>query len=189
MIKIDVNLASRPFVNHRKFYLVSSVLLLVLFCVSYWNVSRYRTIHARRGEVNQLLSRDRARFESLGREQEKILTRLQTTETAEFLDRLNHINTLIERRTFSWTILLNDLERLAPANLQVVSIKPQISGQGILIEIIANGRSSADNIQFVVNLESSGKFYDVSPLYEDISKNPAFVGREIGITTKYKGQS
>jgi type IV pilus assembly protein PilN len=189
VIRIDTNLASRPFVNHRKFYLISGALVLVLLSVSYWNVNWYRTIHARRGEVNQRLSQDQARFDSLGREQEKLLTRLQTVETAEFLDRLKHINSLIDRRTFSWTMLLNDLERLAPANLQVVSIKPEISGQAILIEIIANARSSADNIQFVANLESSGKFYEVTPLYEDISKNPAFVGREIGISTKYKGQS
>jgi type IV pilus assembly protein PilN len=189
MIKIKVNLASRPFVNNRKFYLVSAALILVLLGISYWNLTRYRTIHARRSEVNQILAGHRARFESLGQEQEKLLARLQTPETAEFLDRLTHINQLIQRRTFSWTVLLNDLERLAPANLQVVSVKPQISNRGIVIEIVANGRSGADNIQFVSNLESSGKFYDVSPLYEDVSKNPAFVGREIGISAKYKGQS
>lgn len=189
MIKIDINLASRPFVNNRKFYLSAGILLTVLFGVSYWNLSRYQTIHARRSQVNQLMSRDRARFEALGREQEKLLGRLQSPETAEFLDRLEHINQLIQRRTFSWTVLLNDLERLTPANLQVVSIKPQISNRGVLVEIVANGRSSKDNIQFVANLESSGKFYDVSPLYEDLSKNPAFVGREIGISAKYKGQS
>ena len=88
-----------------------------------------------------------------------------------------------------WTQLLNDLERLTPANLQIVTIKPQIAGKGILIEIVANGRSSQDNIQFVSNLESSGKFYEVSPLHEEISKNPAFVGREIAVQVKYKGQS
>jgi type IV pilus assembly protein PilN len=189
LIRIDVNLASRPFVNYRKFCFVSGALLLALLGVSYWNLSQYQTIRARRGEVNQLLSRDQARFESLGQEQERLMARLQTPETAEFLDRLEHLNQLIRRRTFSWTVLLNDLERLLPANVQIVSIKPQIIGHGMGVEIVANGRSSQDNIRFVSNLELSGKFYEVSPLYEDLSKNPAFVGREIGISVKYKGQS
>lgn len=189
MIKIDINLASRPFVNRRKFCLVAGGLLAALLTLSYWNFSQYQGVRARRGEANQLLARDKGRFESLSREQEKVLARLQTPETADFLDELEHINQLIRRRTFSWTLLLNDLERLTPPNLQVVSIKPQFSNWGVLVEIVANGRSSKDNIQFVSNLEASGKFFDVSPLYEDISKNPAFVGREIGITVKYKGQS
>ena len=189
MIKIDANLASRPFVNHRKFYMTVGGLLLLLFGISYWNLASYRSTRARRSQVNERLNSDRARFDALGREQEKVLARLQTPETAEFLDRLEHVNQLIRRRTFSWTQLLNDLERLTPANLQIVTIKPQIAGKGIVIEIVANGRSSQDNVQFVSNLESSGKFFDVSPLHEEISKNPAFVGREIAVQVKYKGQS
>jgi hypothetical protein len=189
MIRIDVNLASRPFVNNRKFYLMAGGLLLVLLGLSNWNFSEFQAVRARRADLNELLARDRARFNALGREQEKVLARLQTPETADFLDRLEHTNQLIRRRTFSWTLLLNDLERLTPPNLQVTSIKPQINSRGIIVEIVANGRSSKDNIQFVSNLEASGKFYDVSPLYEDLSKNPSFVGREIGITAKYKGQS
>jgi len=189
MIKVDANLASRPFVNHRKFYMISGGLLLLLLAISYWNVARYQAARVRRAEVNEQLSRDRARFQALGREQEKVLARLQTSETAEFLDTLDHVNQLIRRRTFSWTELLNDLERLTPANLQIVTIKPQIAGKDIMIEIVANGRSSRDNVQFVSNLESSGNFYEVSPLREEISKNPAFVGREIAVQVRYKGQS
>jgi hypothetical protein len=189
MIKIDANLASRPFVNHRKFAMISGGLLVLLVGFSYWNFSRYQTVRARRGELNAQLSRERVRIEALGREQDKVLARLQTPETAEFLETLEHVNQLIRRRTFSWTKLLNDLERLTPANLQIVAIKPQVLGKGMVVEIVANGRSSDDNVQFVSNLESSGKFYDVSPLHEEISKNPAFVGREIAVQVKYKGQS
>ena len=189
MVKIDANLASRPFVNHRKFSMISGSLLVLLLAISYWNFAWYRSARARRGEVNERLGRDVARFEALGREQEKVLARLQTPETAEFLDTLDHVNQLIRRRTFSWTRLLNDLERLTPANLQIVTIKPQVLGSRIIIEIVANGRSSRDNVQFVSNLESSGKFFDVSPLREEVTKNPAFVGREIAVQAKYKGQS
>src|SRR5262245_51045001 len=139
MIKIDANLASRPFVNYRKFYLISGGLFVLLLGVSYWNLASYQSTRARRGEVNETLNRDRARFEALGREQAKVLARLQTPDTAEFLDSLEYVNQLIRRRTFSWTQLLNDLERVTPANLQIVTIKPQIAGKGILIEIVANG--------------------------------------------------
>jgi len=43
MIKIDTNLASRPFVNHRKFYMISGGLLVLLLGISYWNFARYQS--------------------------------------------------------------------------------------------------------------------------------------------------
>ena len=105
------------------------------------------------------------------------------------MDLVDYINRLIQQRTFSWTRLLNDLETLTPANLQIVSIRPQLVGQEIGIEIIANGRSTHDYIEFISHLESSGKFYNVNPIYEDISKSPGLVGRLINVSVRYKGQT
>ncbi len=66
MIKIDANLASRPFVNHRKFTMISGGLLVLLLGISYWNYASYQSTRARRGEVNEQLNRDRSRFECPG---------------------------------------------------------------------------------------------------------------------------
>jgi type IV pilus assembly protein PilN len=189
MIRIDINLSSRPFVNYRKFYLITGSLLGLLFLASFWNWSQYRSSHERREAFVQSLSNDRLKLDAMGREQEKLLRSLQTSETAEFLDRVEYVNQLINRRTFSWTQLLNDLEKLTPPNLQLASIKPQVRGSDLVIEIVVKGRVTQDMIQFVSNLENSGKFADVSPIYEDLSKNPSFVGRELGVIVKYLGQT
>ena len=187
-MKIDINLSSRPFVNYRKFYLIAGFLLGLLLIVSYWNFSEYQSSHGRRKVFVESLSNDQMRLEAMGKEEEKLLRSLQTTETADFLDRVEYINQIINRRTFSWTGLLNDLEKLTPPNLQLASIKPQIRGKDLVIEIVVKGRNTQEMIQFVLNLENSGKFIDVSPMYEDLSKNPGFVGREMGVVVKYLGQ-
>ena len=189
MIKININLSSRPFVNNRKFFLITALLLIVLSAVSYWNIYRYKSVHSRRGQVKRWLTQNQAQIEKLEKEQQEIMVRLQKPETGEFLDLVDYINRLIQQRTFSWTRLLNDLETLTPSNLQIVSIRPQIAGNEIGIEIIANGRSSHDYIEFISNLESSGKFYNVNPIYEDISKSPGLVGRLINVSVRYKGQT
>ena len=77
MLKININLSTRPFVNNRKFFLISSLLLLILVAVSYWNLSRYGTAHSRRDQVRHLLSQDQAMIGKLEREQQAIMTRLQ----------------------------------------------------------------------------------------------------------------
>ncbi len=187
-MKIDINLSSRPFVNYRKFYLIAGFLLGLLLIVSYWNFSEYRSSHKRRQVFVESLSNDQMRLEAMGKEEEKLLRSLQTAETSDFLDRVEYINQIINRRTFSWTRLLNDLEKLTPPNLQLASIKPQVRGKDLVIEIVVKGRNTQEMIQFVLNLENSGKFMDVSPMYEDLSKNPGFVGREMGVVVKYLGQ-
>lgn len=188
-MKIDINLSSRPFVNYRKFYLIAGFLLGLLLIVSFWNFSQYRSSHERRKAFVESLSSDQMKQEALGRDEENLLRSLQTAETSDFLDLVEYVNQLINRRTFSWTHLLNDLEKLTPPNLQLASIKPRIRGTDLLIEIVVKGRVTQEMIQFVSNLENSGKFTDVSPMYEDLSKNPGFVGREMGVVVKYLGQT
>jgi len=187
-MKIDINLSSRPFVNYRKFYLLAGFLLGLFLIVSSWNFSAYRSSHERRKVFVESLSNDQMRLEAMGKEEEKLLRSLQTAETSDFLDRVEYINQIINRRTFSWTRLLNDLEKMTPPNLQLASIKPQVRGKDLVIEIVVKGRNTQEMIQFVLNLENSGKFIDVSPMYEDLSKNPGFVGREMGVVVKYLGQ-
>jgi type IV pilus assembly protein PilN len=188
-MKIEINLSSRPFVNYRQFYLIAGSLLGLLSIVSFWNFSQYRSSHERRKAFVESLSSDQMKLEAMGKEEEKLLRSLQTADTSDFLDRVEYVNQLINRRTFSWTRLLNDLEKLTPPNLQLASIKPQVRGTDLLIEIVVKGRNTQEMIQFVSNLENSGKFTDVSPMYEDLSKNPGFVGREMGVVVKYFGQT
>jgi type IV pilus assembly protein PilN len=188
-MKIEINLSSRPFVNYRQFYLIAGSLLGLLMIVSFWNFSQYRSSHERRKAFVESLSSDQMKLEAMGKEEENLLRSLQTADTSDFLDRVEYVNQLINRRTFSWTRLLNDLEKLTPPNLQLASIKPQVRGTDLLIEIVVKGRNTQEMIQFVLNLENSGKFTDVSPMYEDLSKTPGFVGREMGVVVKYFGQT
>ena len=188
MILININLSSKPFVNYRKFVAITVSLLLLLAGISYWNISQYRTVHLRKENINRVLADSQAHIEKLAIEEQQIRGRLQKPETAEFLDLVNYVNLLIKRRTFSWTRLLNDLETLIPANVQIVSIRPKIVEKELGFEITANARDSQDYIEFISNLESSGKFYNVNLLYEDLSKAPGFVGKQISLAVKCKTQ-
>ncbi len=189
MIKININLSTRPFVNNRKFFLITALLLLILCGISFLSSSLYRSYQGRNAEVKAVLARDQLQIQRLGKEQEQIRSRLQTPDNEEFLDLIDYINLRIKQRTFSWTQLLNDLEQLVPPNLQIASIRPQIVENEVAIEISANGRSSEDYIQFISNLESSGKFLSVTPLSEDVAKTPGLLGKQVTIRVKYTGQS
>ncbi|MEW5977022.1 MAG: PilN domain-containing protein [Acidobacteriota bacterium] len=188
MIQININLASKPFVNHRKFLLIAGSLLVVLASVSLWNYFQYRTHRELHGDIYTRLEKDRREIDRLGRELGSVIERLSRAENGDFLDVVSYVNVLINRRTFSWTQLLNDLETLIPAGVQVVSLKPKILEQGVGIEITVNSRTGEDMIGFISRLETSGKFDQVTPIMEGLSKTPGFAGKQITLSASYKGQ-
>jgi Tfp pilus assembly protein PilN len=187
-MKLNLNLSSNPFVNNRQFYLVAGFLLVAVLGVTYSNVMRYFQAHNQKLETSRVLVQTRSEMDKLELEENQIRARLLRPETADFLEKVEYINRLIDRRTFSWTQLLNDLEELAPLNIQIVSIRPRVLKQEFGIEIIANSKSSADYVGFIANLENSHKFQNVTPIYEDLSKTPGFSGKQVSVAVKYKGE-
>src|SRR5207249_3905443 len=68
-------------------------------------------------------------------------------------------NELIDRRTFSWTEVLNRMETTLPDDVHVLSIRPRIDkGHVIILTISVVARSIDDTDQFMANLETTGAF-------------------------------
>ncbi len=185
MLKLEINLSSRPFVNQRKFYLILTLLLALLVLSVMWNFSRYQFIRQHQKIANWKYQEGQQRMSALQKEEESIRIRLRGANTADFLDRIEYVNGLIDQRIFSWTELLNDLEQVMPPNVQIASIRPRILGREISVEIVANARGNQDAIEFVSNLEKSGRFFKVHPVFEDVTKTPGMTGKQIAIDVSY----
>ena len=77
------------------------------------------------------------------------------------LERSQFLNAVFARKSFSWTAVMMDLERVLPTGVQVTSIEPSITKEG---DVIIRLRVSGDRdraVQLVRNLETSQRF--VSP--------------------------
>jgi type IV pilus assembly protein PilN len=84
--------------------------------------------------------------------------RMRQPVNAEVLDRAHFLNLLFLRKSFSWTAVMMDLERVLPIGVQVTSIEPQISSDG---DVVIRLRVSGDRdktVQLVRNLEGSRRF-------------------------------
>ena len=186
MLNVPINLASKPFINNRKFYTLSLVLILTFILLSAGNLYFYLAYRSRSIQLSQDLVMQETEINDLERGQEQIWRRLQQPETEEFLALVDYLNPLITQRIFSWTQFLNYLEKLVPYNVQVLMITPQILGGEVIVEIICNAKSGSDYIQFVSQLESSASFYEVNLVNEDTSKTPGFIGKQYGLSVKYQ---
>src|SRR5262249_12462584 len=74
-------------------------------------------------------------------------------------DRSRFLNELFARKAFSWTRLFEDLERVMPAHLHVLSINPDLSkDNNIEIKMVVGGDNSDQARDLVRKMEGSRRF-------------------------------
>jgi Tfp pilus assembly protein PilN len=98
-------------------------------------------------------------MQDLAREQRELDEWLRRPEVQEIRDHSVFLNSLILRKSLSWTQMFLDLEKVLPARAQVTSIQPRMnrSQQPELVLSV-----TADNmgplVELLKNLESSSEF-------------------------------
>ncbi len=99
----------------------------------------------------QIAQRDQKRQEA-----EEFLSRAENRTTR---DQSQFINQLIERKSFSWTRVLEDLEKVMPTRVHLVSIHPELDDDNQLaIKMVVAGDSRERAIELARRMEDSRRF-------------------------------
>jgi len=95
------------------------------------------------------------------RDQEKARAEaiLNLPENRTTRDRSQFLNDLFRRKAFSWTKVFEDLERVMPARLHVVSIQPAMADNELEIKLVVAGESRERALELVRKMESSQHFH------------------------------
>lgn len=157
-MRISVNLATRPFVELRPFFLRLRLTMAALAVLGVGLAIAAHLISAK--AETQQVDMDRLRNLTIATQNAKLQTeqRLRQPANAAVLDRAQFLNTLFLRKSFSWTAVMMDLEDVLPAGVQVTSIEPSVTTDGaVTIRLrVAGERDRA--VQLVRNLERSRRF-------------------------------
>src|SRR5579859_5513412 len=155
---IRLNLATKPLEGHRKFLTGSWLLGLVatgVFLGLGWHVYLAREANAEM----------RSRSEKLGQqvtELQKQRASLQQffalEENAKLHDRAAYINSLIDARSFNWTLMFMDLEKVLPAGVRVISIEPKQEKGRIEVKLVVGATSDEAKLKLIKALEDSKTF-------------------------------
>lgn len=159
-MRIAVNLATRPFIELRPFFLRLRLIMAALVLVGLALAVGAHLISAK--AETQQLDLDRLRNLTIATEHAKLETegRMRQPDNAAVLDRAHFLNALFLRKSFSWTAVMMDLEDVLPSGVQVTSIEPAVTADGaVLIRLrVAGERDRA--VQLVRNLERSRRFLE-----------------------------
>ena len=156
---VDINLATQPYQDARRFWLrwggalvALGLLTLILVCsaVTGW-VSASKDRDLIRQRQAQIAARDQEKTQA-----EALLSRPEHRITR---DRSQFLNELFQRKAFSWTKVFEDLERVMPPRLHVVSIRPEMGSEAELnIKLVVAGESRERALDLVRKMEASQRF-------------------------------
>ncbi len=159
-MRVSVNLATRPFVELRAFFLRLRWIMAGLAAVA---LALMFVAHAFSAKAaKQQAELDRLRDQTIAAQQAKLHTeqRMRQPGNAAVLDRAHFLNALFLRKSFSWTAVMMDLEDVLPAGVQVTSLEPAVTADGQVTIRLRVAGERARAVQLVRNLERSRRFLE-----------------------------
>jgi type IV pilus assembly protein PilN len=159
IMRVDINLATRPYEDSSSLLLrwggalaaLSLFTLVLLYMVGAgWAAARKdRSLIALREQQIAARDQEKARAEAI----------LNLPENRSTRDRSQFLNDLFRRKAFSWTRVFEDLERVMPARLHLVSIQPATASDNQLeFKLVVAGESRERALELVRKMESSQRF-------------------------------
>ncbi|HKW58003.1 MAG TPA: PilN domain-containing protein [Candidatus Acidoferrum sp.] len=160
-MRVRLNLATKPLVAHRKFLAGSAVVGLaaaLLFAGLGRHVYRARKADEEMRAKSAQILRQVAELE---RQRESLERFFAIEENRKLGDRAAFLNNLIDARSFNWTLMFMDLERLLPSGVRVISIEPKQDNGRVEVKISVGASSTEGSLKFLKALETSKSFSDV----------------------------
>lgn len=157
-MRVTVNLATRPYVEldriFRQLRVAIAVLAVTAIAMVFWLHARTAQAREQQREVEAV----QARTAALQTERTRNEARMRQPQNAAVLQQVEFLNALFQRKSFSWTAVLMDLEEVLPSGVQVTSIDPQTASNGeVSIRLRVSGQRDRV-VVFVRNLEGSHRF-------------------------------
>ncbi len=158
-MRLDINLASQPYEDAQQFWMrwgtavgavaLLTLVLLTLDITGWVNARRDRAAIAEKEAM--IADRDRLRTEA-----ERILNLPQNRTTR---DESQFLNELIERKAFSWTRVLESLEKVMPPRVHLIAISPELDEDnrlGLKMSVAGDSRDRA--LELARRMEESKRF-------------------------------
>ena len=158
-MRLNINLASQKYEDVRSFVsragaatAAMAVFTVVLAVLAWFNYSSSINSSIRIRQLRQKIS-------ALQQERTQASAVENLPENRDVTQQKNYWNRQIARRAFSWTQLFNDLQKIMPGRVYVISVAPELTRDNQLkLKLTLGGEKSDDLNALVKRMEDSHKF-------------------------------
>jgi type IV pilus assembly protein PilN len=176
-MRININLATNPYEAAREFrrrmgLLVAALAVLAVGLLGYIVHQRSQT-----RDVDQKIAAAKQEIASLDAEKAQAQAILNQPQNREVADQSQFLNQLFARKALSWTRVFTEMERLMPANIHVVSMKPEFDRENQLVLHVVVTTSARDKaVELVKQMEKSRHFRSPQVEAENTTGNEGNAG-------------
>jgi type IV pilus assembly protein PilN len=157
-MRISINLATHPFVELRPLFARLRLTMAVLAVTAIGLGIGLHFLNRQAAAAQAQMDGLKAQTVALETERQTNERRMREPQNLAVLERSRFLNSLFVAKSFSWTSVMMDLERVLPAGVQVTSIEPAMTAEGdVNIRMRVSGERDRE-VDLVRNLEHSQRF-------------------------------
>jgi type IV pilus assembly protein PilN len=172
-MRVNINLASQKYEDVRQFYVrwgaalaVLAVLSVLLGTLSYLKYSHSKASARRATDVQH-------KIVELQKQRDQLAAFENRPENRDVTQQKKFWNSQIARRSFSWTQLLNDMQRIMPRRAFLDSVQPELTlDNRFKLRLTITGEKREDARELLVRMEDSPRFHSPRPVSDNLQKDP-----------------
>jgi len=171
-MRVAINLASQPYevaqeYQRRMTMAIAALGILAVLLVGY---IVYQRAHTR--SINRQIAEVQQQIDGLDHEETQARSILNKPVNREIADQSDFLNELFARKALSWTRIFTEMEKIMPADLHVVSMKPEYTKTNDLVLHIVVATDSRDRaVELVRHMEKSSHFRQAQVVAETVVGN------------------
>lgn len=159
---LRTNLSTRPFYNERGVLAALVALAIMAVALSVFNGYEILRLRSQSSEARQTIAQNESQARDLRQKAVDIRRSIDRTRLDAVQAAAREANSLIDRRTFSWTELLNQFQSTLPPEVRIGGVAPQLDADGRrLVHITVFSRRIEDVEEFMQALEKTRAFSGV----------------------------
>jgi Tfp pilus assembly protein PilN len=169
---LRTNLSTRPFYNERAVRTALGALAALAIGLTLFNTYEILRLQGQSRDSRQAIAQNDAQAREMREKAEVIRRSIDKEKLAVVQAAAREANSLIDRRTFSWTELLNLFQATLPPDVRIAGVTPQMDNDGQrLVQISVFSRRIEDLEEFMAALEKTGAFSGVLPRSESTDES------------------
>lgn len=151
-MRIQINLATRTYVNSHRLNTALAALFVVMLIVLLLEIRTIASTAGDIGRINGEVAEMERKSAGGGRQ-------VSEQEYQKLLAQIRHANAIISRKSFNWTMLLDNLESVVPDGVAITQIEPDPKTKGLKI---TGATLSFSRLRTMLeNMENSSSFSDI----------------------------
>ena len=179
------NLASRPFLNTRPVWVVTSIAILIALVFAVVNVRTW--VHTTDVLAEQLALKERleAERDAIETAARRDVAALDDVPWGSLRARVTQTNRVLREHRFSWLQLLDDIERVLPYDLRMIRIGPSVEQEGVNLNMAFVARNREAMLDLIDAMIADPRFEDPLPRIEKTPEDSQGGSYNVTMTAVY----